>query len=80
MAIDTALKRLSVLQLKMPWRMTLPFPSGAVTNGDRYTLALSYAGSTFIPVTGGVNMRNYRLGMPGKNSRGYPGLGGQVGP
>lgn len=81
MAIDTATKRASVIQLKMPFRMTLPFPSGSVTSPDRYTLATAYAGTNFNPPPiSTVSGRNYRMGGPGQNAMGGPGFGGKIGP
>lgn len=61
MAIDTDIKRLSVLQIKLPFRLTLPFPSGTVTSPDRYTVAGAYAGTDFNPTPPPTNDR-YILG------------------
>ncbi len=51
MAIDTALKRGSVLQLKLPFRMTLPFPSGSITTQVRPYIVGAYGGTTYAPPT-----------------------------
>lgn len=44
MAVDTALKRRSIVHLYSPWRSILPRPDGAYTARDRYTLAGLYSG------------------------------------
>ena len=44
MAVDTALKRRSIVHLHAPWRGVLPRPDGAYTARDRYTLAGLYSG------------------------------------
>lgn len=44
MAIDTALKRRSIIQLGLPWRDRLPTPDGTFTSADRYMLVGLYAG------------------------------------
>ena len=49
MAINTALRRASVLQFKSPVRMTLPFPSGSVSTSDRLLLGTAYTGITPSP-------------------------------
>jgi hypothetical protein len=51
MAIDTALKRSSVLQLKLPFRMILPFPTGSISTQTRPAIVGAYAGTTYIPPT-----------------------------
>lgn len=49
MAIDSSVKRSSVLQLKLPFRMTLPFPTGTIVASERASIAGAYAGSSFLP-------------------------------
>lgn len=44
MAIDTAFKRLSVPQLKLPFRITLPFPTGTIGPLQRQAIVGTYAG------------------------------------
>ena len=44
MAIDTALKRRSIVHLGMPWRGVLPSPDGTLTASDRYVLSGLYSG------------------------------------
>lgn len=52
MAIDTALKRISVVQFAQAWsRHVFPFPTGSITSGDRYPLSYSYSGIAFNPPT-----------------------------
>lgn len=52
MAIDTALKRGSVIGLKLPFRMTLPFPSGSIGAPQRgFIGGPAYAGIPFSPPT-----------------------------
>lgn len=45
----------------MPFRLTLPFPSGSITTEDRVTLGGGYAGSPFSPPPPPVSDR-YILG------------------
>lgn len=44
MAIDTATKRASVVNIGLPWTAALPQPDGSVDSADRATLANAYAG------------------------------------
>jgi hypothetical protein len=44
MAIDTALKRASVINLSSPWRGILPLPDGVMDQADRQVVALMYSG------------------------------------
>ena len=44
MAIDSAQKRGSSIQLALPYRMALPFPDSSVDAGDRAFTSFSYAG------------------------------------
>jgi hypothetical protein len=44
MAVDTALKRGSALNLSQPWRGILPLPDGAVTQPDRQVVPYMYSG------------------------------------
>lgn len=44
MAIDTALKRGSALNVSSPWRSILPLPDGAVTQPDRQVVPFMYSG------------------------------------
>lgn len=44
MAIDTALKRASALNVGSPWRGILPLPDGTVAAADRQVVALHYSG------------------------------------
>jgi hypothetical protein len=44
MAIDTALRRASAINVGCPWRGILPMPDGSVDVEDRYTLGLAYGG------------------------------------
>jgi len=50
MALDTANKRFSAMNIMSPWRQTLPISNGAVSVEDRVQLSLLYGSSTF-PVT-----------------------------
>jgi hypothetical protein len=43
-AIDTSLKRRSIVHVGSPWRSVLPRPDGVYTSRDRYTLAGLYSG------------------------------------
>lgn len=49
MAIDTALKRGSVVGMKMPFKFILPFPSGSITKGEQQAILGAYAGIPFNP-------------------------------
>lgn len=50
MAINTALKRGSVIGFKLPFRSILPFPSGAIGAGQRAMVGgPAYAGIPFSP-------------------------------
>lgn len=49
MAIDTALKRGSTIGTKLPFRMTLPFPSGTIGAAQRAMIGTAYAGIPFSP-------------------------------
>lgn len=44
MAIDTALKRRSMMNVSMPWRGVIPAPDGAFEATDRYVLLFFYGG------------------------------------
>mgnify|MGYP001593995764 CR=1 FL=1 len=44
MAIDSALKRASALNVSSPWRNILPMPDGSINQDDRQTVALHYSG------------------------------------
>ena len=44
MAVDTSLKRRSIVHIHTPWRGVLPRPDGAYTSRDRYVLAGLYSG------------------------------------
>lgn len=44
MAIDTSLKRGSVIQVKLPFRMTLPFPTGTIGAAQRQAIVGAYTG------------------------------------
>lgn len=63
MAIDTALKRLSAINVSSPWRGQLPLPDATVSQADRQTTAFDYSGilaagavaattSKFLPLLG----------------------------
>lgn len=68
MAIDTALKRLSAINVGSPWRSLLPLPDGTVGQPDRQVVPFMYsgiaAGAAVTPVIvvstpGGVRRRGY---------------------
>lgn len=42
MAIDSALKRTSAIGISLPFRGRIPFPDGAIGEGDRFALAYYY--------------------------------------
>ena len=44
MAADTATKRCSAINIGSPWRGVLPIPDGTISQGDRQTVMLMYAG------------------------------------
>lgn len=44
MAIDTAAKRSSAINIASPWRSQIPFPDGAIGQGDRQAVAFFYSG------------------------------------
>ena len=44
MAVDTASKRASSMQVLLPWVVAPPIPDGAISQGDRQHVAWSYAG------------------------------------
>lgn len=44
MALDTAAKRSSAINVGLPWRARLPFPDGAVAQDDRQAVAFMYSG------------------------------------
>lgn len=44
MAMDTASKRSSAINLNSPWRGLWPIPDGAVSQGDRQATVFLYAG------------------------------------
>lgn len=44
MAIDTANKRASAINVSSPWRSSLPFPDGVIAQLDRQHTAFMYAG------------------------------------
>ncbi len=44
MAVDTAAKRASAINVASPWRMVLPPPDGTISAGDRQAVALLYSG------------------------------------
>lgn len=46
MALDTALKRGSALNITSPWRGILPLPDGTVGQPDRQVVAFLYSGIT----------------------------------
>jgi hypothetical protein len=48
-ALDTANKRASAIDVTIPWRGMLPFPDGTLDLGDKYQVGLMYRGF----VTGG---------------------------
>ena len=51
MAIDTAQKRGSSIQIALPLRISLPFPDSTIDAGDRAFTSFAYAGITGAPVT-----------------------------
>lgn len=57
MPIDTAAKRSSAVAVGCPWRGRLPFPDGAVGQGDRQAVPFLYSGilaaGVVEPVVGG---------------------------
>jgi hypothetical protein len=58
MAIDTANKRSSAINISIPWRGMLPLPDGAIDQADRQHTAFMYAGitaSALEQITGGVH-------------------------
>lgn len=44
MAMDTASKRSSAINLNSPWRGLWPIPDGAISQGDRQAASFLYAG------------------------------------
>lgn len=44
MALDTALKRASAVNVGCPWRGILPFPDGSVDQPDRQVVPVLYSG------------------------------------
>jgi len=44
MALDTAHRRLSAVNVFCPWRSQLPFPDGSVDVEDRYAVGYAYGG------------------------------------
>jgi hypothetical protein len=44
MAIDTALKRFSAMNISNPWRSVLPLPDGTIDADDRQVVSLLYSG------------------------------------
>lgn len=50
MAVDTAAKRSSAINVGSPWRARLPFPDGTISGADRQVVVFLYSGIvTFIP-------------------------------
>lgn len=47
MAIDSKAKRLSILNVNLPWHYTLPDPDGSFSQGDRQHLLHHYSGLAF---------------------------------
>jgi hypothetical protein len=50
MAIDTEAKRLSVIDVGSPWRVSFPIPDGTIAAADRTVIAKLYSGFTTILV------------------------------
>ena len=44
MPADTANKRYSAINISSPWRGVLPFPDGAISQGDRQAAMFLYSG------------------------------------
>lgn len=44
MALDSASKRSSAVNVGSPWRARLPFPDGTIDQGDRQAVAFMYSG------------------------------------
>lgn len=44
MAIDSASKRASAMNISCPWRSSLPLPDGTIDQGDRQHAAFMYSG------------------------------------
>lgn len=44
MAVDTALKRASAINVSSPWRGILPLPDGSVDAEDRQVVPFHYSG------------------------------------
>lgn len=42
--LDTAAKRMSAIDIGLPWRTALPIPDGSISQADRQTVALHYGG------------------------------------
>jgi hypothetical protein len=63
MAVDTALKRSSVIGLAAPWVQVLPPPDGSVDDADRVSLAYSYSGTDFSGVSGTASNTLNTLGQ-----------------
>lgn len=58
MALDTANKRSSAINVSSPWRARLPFPDGTVAQLDRQHVNFMYAGiSSGAPAV--VTRKNY---------------------
>ncbi len=58
MAVDSASKRLSILNMTTAWRGSLPLPDGTIDGGDRQHLLNAYSGIAFAapPAAGGTIM------------------------
>lgn len=53
MALDTADKRSSAVNIGSPWRGLLPFPSGSIDQQDRQHIAYMYRGIAADAPSGG---------------------------
>lgn len=58
MAVDTANKRSSAINVSSPWRSRLPFPDGTIDQGDRQHVAYMYSG-----IAAGVLVQNIVPGL-----------------
>lgn len=62
MAIDSAIKRASVINFGVPWYPNLPVPAGSVGNDDKAFTLNMYAGIAFQVQVGGTSMVGFGLG------------------
>ena len=78
MAVDTKTKRLSFINLGLPWWSTLPVADGTVGVGDRLHFLHLYSGIEPVGPTGAIDGRTQAIASIGGRIGVEPSVGGRL--